>query len=125
MTNGERWRRRLAHSPVCGRCAQEEEGVMHTVRDCDQARKIWVSVIPSNLQSDFFSMQVMDCITWVIKKGQRMNGVGRWGERILIVAWLQWKRRNEKVMRDGRMTNQQKFWHVTWALEDDGRAFVL
>lgn len=40
VTNKEWLRRRLTYSPVCARCLQEDEGVMHAIRDYKHAREV-------------------------------------------------------------------------------------
>lgn len=63
MTNSEGWRRRLTHSPVCARCVQGDEGVMHAIRDYTHAREVWFCLLPSELQTNFFLMDIRD---WIV-----------------------------------------------------------
>lgn len=55
MTNKERWRSRLGHSAVCGRCAQDEVGALHAIRDSKWTREAWEYLLPSELAGEIFS----------------------------------------------------------------------
>lgn len=47
------------------------------------------------------------------------------GEKVLRIAWYQWKWRNEELLGGGRLQLQERLRHVTSACEEDGRAFDL
>lgn len=46
LSNFSRWRRRIATSPNCNQCIGREETNMHAVRDCCEARRVWLNFIP-------------------------------------------------------------------------------
>lgn len=71
--NSERRRRKMTNSPLCARCSHGDEGVMHAIRDCIHAREVWVRLLPSDLQTEFFSKDVQDWITWLLKPGKGMT----------------------------------------------------
>lgn len=48
-----------------------------------------------------------------------METEARWAERVMTVAWLQWKWRNEEVMGDGRKSSQQRLRQAIARLEED------
>lgn len=48
MTNSKSWRRKLEHSPLCVRCGQLDEEVMHAIRDSAHAKDVWVCLVPSS-----------------------------------------------------------------------------
>lgn len=56
LTNLERWKRRMAANPLCGRCYQEDEGVLHAIRDCAVAKEVWKCLIEPKLAPEFFSI---------------------------------------------------------------------
>jgi hypothetical protein len=41
MTNEVRWRRRIASNPYCSHCSTKVETLLHALRDCPKARKVW------------------------------------------------------------------------------------
>jgi len=41
MTNEVRWRRRIASNPYCSHCLTKVETLLHALRDCPKARKVW------------------------------------------------------------------------------------
>ncbi|PNY10840.1 ribonuclease H [Trifolium pratense] len=43
----------LAHR-MCEHCREIEETGLHVLRDCDLAKKTWLTVVPQNLRADFF-----------------------------------------------------------------------
>lgn len=90
MTNKKRWRRRLAHNAACGRCAQDEEGSLHSIRDCKWAREVWECLLPSELEGVFFSLDIQSLLVWMMKMGRRMDGASMWAEKMMRVCWQQW-----------------------------------
>lgn len=53
MTNKERWKQRIAASPLCGRCHREEEGVLHAIRDCRVEKEVWSCIIEPTVVTEF------------------------------------------------------------------------
>lgn len=77
------------------------------------------------MQTAFFSKQLKEWLTWVLDEGSRREGDWRWGEKVLRVAWLKWKWRNEELFGDGRLHLEEKLRQVTSGFEEDERIFSL
>ncbi|XP_057418950.1 uncharacterized protein LOC130713176 [Lotus japonicus] len=77
-------RRRLAVSDLCKRCKSEPETLMHCVRDCPLARKVW-HAIGFVLPVSFFSH--MSFADWV----QGFHGFGL--TVLMATIWVIWKQR--------------------------------
>lgn len=46
LTNYARWRRRIAESSGCGICKDVFEDSLHVLRDCPEARLVWLHLGP-------------------------------------------------------------------------------
>lgn len=60
VTNDFRYRRGLADSPICARCGESVETVLHLLRDCQQARALWNSMAVHTLPPFFFTTGLDD-----------------------------------------------------------------
>ncbi|QHO25231.1 Putative ribonuclease H protein [Arachis hypogaea] len=63
LTNVERSRRHLTTDNACPRCRQHEESILHLLRDCSYARRVWQRLIPANGIHSFFNTSLHD---WLI-----------------------------------------------------------
>lgn len=122
MTNGERWTRKIAHSPICARCRQSEENAMHAIRDCDHAEEVWKCLVSPQLLREFISKEMKDWIIWMVRRGKCMQENGRWVERMLTVTWFQWRRRCDEALGVGRPTLEQRPMQVSRCIEEDEAA---
>lgn len=81
LTNRERWRRRMTDSPLCVRCNENDEEVLHAIRDCPIAREVWVWLILLELVDDFFKLGFKEWVVWLVrrvKRGVDCNDCQRW-----------------------------------------------
>lgn len=92
---------------------------MHAIKDCIQAREIWVRLLALELLIEFFSKDTTDWIVWVLKTGKAMTRRKRWVKKILMVSSLQWRRRNDEIFGRNRLEIQQKIWNVMSCFEED------
>jgi len=52
-------------SPTCSMCENEDETVIHTLRDCVHTTRIWLSLIRSIQITNFFTS--LACMDWIFK----------------------------------------------------------
>lgn len=123
MTNEERWKRRIAASPLCGRCHQEEEGILHAIRDCAVARDVWICVIKPADVMEFFSLDLQDWALWIMKKGKGLDTRRRWTERIATACWMQWGWRHAEIFNGVRLERCQRLKMLLDKFEEDEVAF--
>ncbi|CAN1150946.1 Putative ribonuclease H protein At1g65750 [Linum perenne] len=90
LTNAERHRRHMTDNDKCRRCSNVSETPLHSLRDCDLAKSVWVALLPPGLVNDFFSGSIHD---WIIK------GIRLTSDSLLfgVTAWILWKARNEDI----------------------------
>ena len=60
-TNLLRFKRNISSSPICGGCNQEDEDILHCIRDYVFARSIWLGLGLTNRQGFWCS----DVVEWV------------------------------------------------------------
>lgn len=123
LTNGERLRRKMALSSLWVRCGLREEDNVHAIRDCDQARGLWERLISPQIRMEFFSSDMHGWITWMLRRGQRLRDEGCWVGRMMTLAWLQWRWRNEEILGAGRPSIEWRLQHVVHCFEDDDAAY--
>lgn len=58
LSNHKRWRRNMADNPGCVRCDERREDALHEIRDCKCAKDLWVLLLPSDIMTWFFSLDV-------------------------------------------------------------------
>lgn len=86
MTNYTRWRRHMAVLPICSVCDEEEETVLHAMRDCGAARRIWMLLVPVEYQQKFFSLCLRDWLAWNLSSRHLSLKIEAWGRRFTIAA---------------------------------------
>lgn len=122
LSNVER-RRHVGGSGMCDRCQEEEETVMHAVRDCRVARTVWERVVPKMLMPEFYSLGMKDWLMWVLNGSHSGGESARCAEVIAIICWLQWRWRNGEIFRDENLSTQEKFRQMLGYVEEGQRAF--
>ncbi|RYR06915.1 hypothetical protein Ahy_B05g074232 [Arachis hypogaea] len=60
LTNVEKSCRHLTTDDACPQCRQNEESILHFLRDCFYARSVWRRFIPSNGINSFFNTSLHD-----------------------------------------------------------------
>src|SRR4051812_39374849 len=73
LSNLERWKRRLPGCTDYVRCNHASEHVLHTVRGCKWACKVWEHLIPLELLCNFFSIDFGAWVLWMLKGGDRLE----------------------------------------------------
>lgn len=91
LTNAERTRRYISSNPLCDRCQIDEEDIMHAIRDCCKAKAIWNVLLSPSDALEFFRLARREWLGWILKADVAQIRPARWTERLLTVAWLQWR----------------------------------
>ncbi|CAN1186305.1 Putative ribonuclease H protein At1g65750 [Linum perenne] len=94
MTNLERKRRHLSDNAICPRCGVVDESVLHVIRDCQFAAKVWDELQFS--QSD--TIRLGNRVDYWIKGAMTHDK----STEIGILCWYLWKERNELIF-NGRV----------------------
>lgn len=80
-----------------------EESILHTLRDCEAAKRVWRELINPSYMYSFFTGTLQDWLKWNARKdlGNRKWRKWPWHRCFGILCWLIWKNRCAKVF-DGR-----------------------
>jgi hypothetical protein len=58
-------------SPICSICGNEDETVLHVLRDCAQATQIWIILVAYNKITKFCSLTCRDWVFDNLNEGAR------------------------------------------------------
>ncbi|MCH97549.1 RNA-directed DNA polymerase (Reverse transcriptase), partial [Trifolium medium] len=75
----------MASSSICPRCLNNEETVIHCLRDCATAKRIWEALGYSNIS--FFSSNNLE--SWL-----KIHSYGPDANLFLAGLWWNWRARN-------------------------------
>lgn len=78
--------------PICG---YHYEDMLHILRDCIAAKDVWNQAFICNLSSQFFSLNLQDCILSNVQDNSVvLVGDTMWACLFGIIIWRPWKNRN-------------------------------
>ncbi|CAN1807017.1 Putative ribonuclease H protein At1g65750 [Linum perenne] len=80
----------MGTSNLCPCCNNEEESILHTLRDCCRAKDIWNRLVPGHDLTAFYSS---DFDEWWRRSLENSNFCVLFG----VAAWIIWKRRNDLI----------------------------
>ncbi|CAJ2665276.1 unnamed protein product [Trifolium pratense] len=83
--------RNMTSSSICTRCSNNEETVIHCLRDCTTARRIWEALGYSNIS--FFSSNNLE--SWL-----KIHSYGPAANLFLAGLWWNWRARNIVCVRN-------------------------
>ncbi|GAU47272.1 hypothetical protein TSUD_280950 [Trifolium subterraneum] len=97
LTNYRRSRWGGGISPISHICGNEDETIIHTLRDCIYATQIWIKLVAFNHITNFFAF---NCKDWFFKNlsnneyGAQKEG---WKSIFMVTCWYMWQRRNKSI----------------------------
>lgn len=94
LCNANLMKRQILEDPRCKRCnLNEDETLLHLLRDCPTARHIWQSVGKSVNYPSFYSGNLEE---WMIKNLQAEGLIhsDKWPSTFAITLWWNWRWRN-------------------------------
>ena len=97
LTNFRRRRWGGGISPTCPSCGNEVETVLHVLRDCIHATKVWLYIVHSDFITNFFSF---DCRGWFFNNLNKKDSVTNtlsWKTTFMTMCWYLWKWRNKTI----------------------------
>lgn len=87
LTNEAWWKRNLALNGDCGRCNGHLETCLHMVRDCSEAKEVWLKLLPPNFISKFFSIHLREWLEWNLLNAELKELFTNWARRVAICCW--------------------------------------
>ncbi|KAE8722761.1 hypothetical protein F3Y22_tig00013680pilonHSYRG00053 [Hibiscus syriacus] len=117
LTNDERCKRGISESASCHRCSCSIESVLHVLRDCPSTSALWNRILPPNMKSSFFNL---DIHSWIHMNIMANSIHPIWGMpwKFLFGAfsWSIWKRKNEFYFNAGAPSDSEvKRSSLNWA----------
>jgi len=88
--------RHIATSATCSRCGEEDESMLHCLRDCSFSKNIWLKLSFTN--HDFFGEEY--ALNWI-----KINATSVRSSTFLAGFWWTWRHRNQMCLS-----------HETWSL---------
>uniref|UniRef100_A0A6N2N1I9 Reverse transcriptase zinc-binding domain-containing protein n=1 Tax=Salix viminalis TaxID=40686 RepID=A0A6N2N1I9_SALVM len=88
MTNELRWRRRITDNRYCCYCGNAVENLIHVLRDCPKARRVWEGFVGIEERELFFSQNQY---TWIISNLTSRKKCMRYGEWQLAFGITIWR----------------------------------
>ncbi|KAF2286812.1 hypothetical protein GH714_030483 [Hevea brasiliensis] len=96
LTNVQQVHRRMSSDPSCALCGEAREDNFHTLRDCPNAKQVWLGPVPQCLWSVFFSGDIRTRI-----EANLSGTFGRencdWHLVFGVAIWYIWKWQNECI----------------------------
>ncbi|CAN1291597.1 Putative ribonuclease H protein At1g65750, partial [Linum perenne] len=96
LTNGERRRRHLTEIGACQVCPEQEETVLHVLRDCPFASTTWELLTFPSDNLAFFQIPLLPWIEDFIRRPE-LSLLFR------VTCWFLWRYRNDRVF-NGKLT---------------------
>ncbi|GAU44619.1 hypothetical protein TSUD_378970 [Trifolium subterraneum] len=96
LTNYRRSKWRSGISPTCPACGNEDETIIHVLRDCMHATQIWIRLVTSNHITNFFSLTCRDWIFYNMEGAHNKE----WQTIFMVACWHLWTWRNKSIFED-------------------------
>ncbi|MCH81203.1 RNA-directed DNA polymerase (Reverse transcriptase) [Trifolium medium] len=96
LTNFRRSKWRSDISPTCSVCGNEDETIIHVLRDCIHATQIWIRLVASNHITNFFSLTCRDWIFYNMEGAHNKE----WQTIFMVACWHLWTWRNKSIFED-------------------------
>lgn len=97
MTNAERKNRGMTADDLCLRCHRCPETIMHLLKDCEEVKDFWPSLINLDQWSSFFSIGLHNWLDWNLSSTQVGILQGNWLVVFGVAINNIWKDRNSMV----------------------------
>ena len=100
-TKKELNRRHLIDSTQCDRCGGPVEDILHTLRDCVTARRVWSHLLPNNYPHSFFLCPLSDWLQMNLMRKKNNTSQEYWRVCFGVAVWRLWFWRNNFLFNHG------------------------
>ena len=90
MTSMERKRRHLSDNGMCQLCKNEDETILHVLRDCPAAMGLWRRLVIPRKQQRFFNQPLLEWLYENLTNEKSANG-DQWPTTFVLTVWWCWK----------------------------------
>lgn len=94
-TKDELFRRHIHNYSICDICGYDTENILHALRDCISAKRIWSSLSPINIKADFLSNNLRGWLLNNLAGGKRFEMIENWSLIFGVTVWKIWYWRNQ------------------------------
>ncbi|KAF7833065.1 Non-LTR retroelement reverse transcriptase [Senna tora] len=99
LTNVARKKRGIAGSDACSRCNMAAEDLMHTLRDCNKAKCIWLKLVHPSKWHIFFNASRLSWLSLNLSSNLGYSD-NSWDVMFATACWYIWRLRNADVFED-------------------------
>ncbi|KAH9673795.1 reverse transcriptase domain-containing protein [Citrus sinensis] len=96
-TKEELFKRHIQISMDCEYCGQEKKDVIHALRDCVVAKRIWNHLVLGMFKQSFFSLDLRDWLCFNLGKAGINKVVDEWACLFGVAVWKIWFWRNQFI----------------------------
>ena len=92
--------RGIAENGVCKYCGLGSESILHVLRDCPFAKKIWANLDNTRCDEDFFSSGLCGWLKRNLKDSKDwVAGQSPWDVQFAFGIWSLWTHRNKRIFK--------------------------
>ncbi|KAF7830690.1 putative glycerophosphodiester phosphodiesterase, protein kinase RLK-Pelle-LRK10L-2 family [Senna tora] len=116
-TNLCRFERRIFGNLLCPRCGRHSESSLHAVRDCEEIKSIWLSLVKPSCWGEFFSCNIREWVSMNLCRKVGREECGDLNQMYWEVLMRSneisniWKGKDSKHLSNGRVGGEKS---VTW-----------
>ncbi|KAH9791204.1 putative ribonuclease H protein [Citrus sinensis] len=100
-TKKELNRRHLIDSTQCDRCGGPVEDILHTLRDCVTARRVWSHLLPNHHPHSFFLCPLSDWLQMNLMRKKNNTSQEHWRVCFGVAVWRLWFWKNNFLFNHG------------------------
>lgn len=90
----------MTNEGLCPRCNEQEESIMHAIRDCECIKEVWNVFVEEANWSCFFSQGLSSWMLTNLSKNYIHNRGISWPLLFGVIVWLLWKDRCNLVFNN-------------------------
>ncbi|KAE8732068.1 hypothetical protein F3Y22_tig00002237pilonHSYRG00161 [Hibiscus syriacus] len=100
LTNAICHSRHLTDDPSCPVCGVHEGSALQVLRDCQNTKTLWTSIIMKCTVKNFFELPLQDWLLANLRAACLFQGTNiAWNKLFLSLVWQIWKRRNAFIFK--------------------------
>ncbi|XP_061342522.1 uncharacterized protein LOC133288718 [Gastrolobium bilobum] len=84
----------------CINCPNSEETLIHVLRDCSQAKRLWIDWFGRRVPNDFFTLDLQPWLIKNVSKGWNYQIHVDWRDVFYATCWNLWNWRNHHIHDD-------------------------
>ena len=123
-TKEELFKRHIQISMDCEYCGQEKDDVIHVLRDCVVAKRIWNHLVPGMFKQSFFSLNLRAWLCFNLGKAGINKVVDEWACLFGVAVWKIWFWCNQFIFTHNLSSHTMPLAALRWSRKLD-RGFMI